>query len=76
MRNGTLSTTDRNILAVLIMHSECNVDELANAVNRTRGYVATRLSMLARQGYIAPLTQRVMYRVTPAGIGAFGEDGP
>jgi predicted transcriptional regulator len=76
MRNGTLSKTDRAILACLIEHSECNVDELAKQLDRTVGYIATRLSLLSRNGHIVPIWPRVVYRVTSAGIEAFGEDGP
>ena len=76
MRNGTLSTTDRQILGCLMMHPGCNVDDLAKQLSRTTGYVATRLSMLARAGHVVARKARVEYHVTPAGVGAFGEDGP
>jgi hypothetical protein len=55
---------------------ECNVDELAKQLDKTVGYVATRLSLLSRNGHIIPIWPRVVYRVTSAGIEAFGEDGP
>jgi predicted transcriptional regulator len=74
MRNGTLSKTDRAILACLIEHSECNVDELAKQLDKTVGYIATRLSLLSRNGHIVPIWPRVVYRVTAYGIDAYGED--
>jgi len=74
MRNGTLRKTDRAILACLIEHSECNVDELAKQLDKTVGYIATRLSLLSRNGHIVPIWPRVVYRVTAYGIDAYGED--
>jgi predicted transcriptional regulator len=74
MRNGTLSKTDKAILGCLIEHSECNVDELAKQLDKTVGYIATRLSLLSRNGHIVPIWPRVVYRVTAYGIDAYGED--
>jgi predicted transcriptional regulator len=57
-----------------MMHPRCNIDDLAKQLSRTTGYVATRLSMLARAGHVVARKARVEYQVTPAGIVALAED--
>jgi predicted ArsR family transcriptional regulator len=67
---SSITSTDRQILEVLVTEGRNNAINVAAILDRNRPYINTRLSVLAREGYVkrvGPAPNSGLYELTSAG---------